>query len=445
MFHRPWQFLENHHNGRFVSPQPFVLAFVLVVGCWLGGCQTLSASEPTALVTPAETIAVGNLKEVAPPRLIQALTSHFNQYQPQVDILSPAPDAVLKKTTVAVKLNLKDLPISDDADIPLRPHLHLILDNEPYRAIYDPNEAIALEDLEPGTHTLRVFPVRPWHESYKNDGAYAQTTFHVLTKTDSNNPNPDLPLLTYSRPKGDYGAEPILLDYYLTNAPLHIAAATDETLEDWRIRVTINDQSFLLDQWQPIYLEGFQTGENWVKLEFIDDQGNLVANRFNNTVRVINYQPGGEDALSRLMRSEVTLGEAYGLTGVTLPEFLPDEEEIVETVEDTKDTDLPAAITPSETLEESTESETDLEIEIDTTPEAVTPELDDTLANPVLPPNPVESPAPTAPTEDSAEAAIAPGEVVAPEDAGDTVEAAIPPAPPTEQPGESGQSLTDAG
>ncbi|MEB3226981.1 MAG: hypothetical protein VKJ27_01235, partial [Synechocystis sp.] len=195
---------------------------------------------------------------------------------------------------------------------------------------------------------------------------------------------------------------------------------------DWRIRVTINDQSFLLDQWQPIYLEGFQTGENWVKLEFIDDQGNLVANRFNNTVRVINYQPGGEDALSRLMRSEVTLGEAYGLTGVTLPEFLPDEEEIVETVEEPKDTDFPAAINPSDPLEESTESETDLEIEIDTTPEAVTPELDDTLANPVLPPNPVESPAPTAPTEDS-------------------VEAAIPPAPPTEQPGESGQSLTDAG
>lgn len=351
MFDRQWQPSQNSQNGVLVRPRSLILAFVLVISLLLGSCQSLSASEPPTLVKPSEKVAVGNLKEVAPPRTIQALASNFNQYQPQVEILSPAPDAILKKTTVAVKLQAKDFPFSNDADVALKPHLHLILDNEPYRPIYDLNQAIALEDLEPGTHTLRVFPVRPWHESYKNEGAYAQVTFHVLTKTDSNNPDPDLPVLTYSRPKGDYGAEPILLDYYLTNAPLHIAAATDETLSDWRIRVTINNESFLLDQWQPIYLEGFQPGENWVKLEFIDDQGNLVANRFNNTVRVINYQPGGQDALSRLMRGEVTMAEAFTLTGVTVPEFLPELGEIGESVETVEDSVVPTTPAITETVE----------------------------------------------------------------------------------------------
>ena len=227
MFDRQWQTPKNHQNGVLVQPSSMMLACVLVLSLLLGGCQSLSASEPPALVQPTEKIEVGSLKEVAPPKTIQALATNFNQYQPQVEILSPAPDAILKKTTVAVKLQAKDFPLSNDGDVALRPHLHLILDNEPYRAIYDINQAIALEDLDPGTHTLRAFPVRPWHESYKNDGAYAQVTFHVLTKTDSNNPDSDAPLLTYSRPKGDYGSEPILLDYYLTNAPLHIAAETD--------------------------------------------------------------------------------------------------------------------------------------------------------------------------------------------------------------------------
>jgi hypothetical protein len=356
VFDRQWQTPQNSQNGVLVQPSPLILVFVLVISLLLGSCQSLSASEPPVLVKPPEKVAVGNLKEVAPPRTIQALASNFNQYQPQVAILAPTPDAILNKTTVAVKLQVKDFPFSNAGNVTLKPHLHLILDNEPYRAIYDLDQAIALEDLEPGTHTLRVFPVRPWHESYKNDGAYAQVTFHVLTKTDSNNPDQDLPVLTYSRPKGDYGTEPILLDYYLTNAPLHIAAQTDETLSDWRIRVTINNESFLLDQWQPIYLEGFQPGENWVKLEFIDDQGNLVANRFNNTVRVINYQPGGQDALSRLMREEVTMAEAFTLTGVTVPEFLPELGEIEESVESVENLVIP----PTPAITETVEAEEDL-------------------------------------------------------------------------------------
>jgi hypothetical protein len=186
--------------------------------------------------------------------------------------------------------------------------LSLIVDNEPAAPIYDLKQPIILENLAPGTHTLRVLALRPWQESFKNDGAFAETTFHILTKTGKNAPDYNLPLLTYSSPQGIYGAEPILLDFYLSNAPLRLSntANGDNNLQDWRIRVTVNGDSFLLDTWEPIYLKGFAKGNNWVQLEFIDGQGNKVENEFNTSVRVISFDPSYQDGLSQLVRGDLS-------------------------------------------------------------------------------------------------------------------------------------------
>lgn len=306
---------------------PWGWLLMLVLSWSLIGCaDRLIASPAPSLTTTSEPVAIGKLAEVPPPPMIQELRRSLDQYQPQVKILSPQPEQVLEGTTVVVKLKVQDLPIFQNSDLEMGPHIHLILDNQPYQAIYNLDEPIILKDLTAGTHTLRVFPVRPWHESFKNDGAFAQTTFHVLTKTEDNRPDPALPLLTYSRPKGTYGAEPILLDFYLTNAPLHVIAQenTEDAIADWRIRVTINNESFMLDNWQPIYLTGFEKGQNWVKLEFIDEQGNLVQNAFNNTVRVIDYAPNGQDTLSQLVRGELSLETAKSIINpnISVPQNL---------------------------------------------------------------------------------------------------------------------------
>ncbi len=256
-----------------------------------------------------------NFSETAPPELIQELRGDLESYQPQVIILTPTADEIIEDNTVTVSFQVKDLQIFKDPKWQLGPHLHVILDNQPYIAVYDLNKPLVFPDLSAGTHTLRVFASRPWHESFKNEGAYAQTTFHVFTKTDDNNPDPNLPLLTYSRPNGSYGAEPIMLDFYLTNAPLHLMAEDhpEDTLSDWRIRCTINGESFIFDRWQTVYLKGFKPGKNWVELEFLDNQGNPVKNVFNSTVRVINYQPGGKDTLSKMVRGELTADEVRGI------------------------------------------------------------------------------------------------------------------------------------
>lgn len=288
-----------------------IMAVVIIFSAF--GCSSRTATPPPPEVPKSAPAKVQpNISEASPPAVIQQLRQQLDNYQPQVKILSPQPDEVLQDNTVTVQFQVQDLPIFKNADLGLGPHLHVFLDNQPYQAVYNASEPLVFEDLPPGTHTLRVFASRPWHESFKNEAAYAQTTFHIFTKTEENNPNPTQPLLTYSRPQASYGAEPIMLDFYLTNLP-PLAAGENPDIGQVQIRCTINGESFTLDQWQPIYLKGFQPGKNWVQLELLDEQGNPIKNTFNNTIRVISYNPEGKDTLAQLVRGELSADDARGI------------------------------------------------------------------------------------------------------------------------------------
>jgi hypothetical protein len=320
-----------------------VLVFSLI-GC---GDRASTSNNPESLGSSSGK-ALGNISEVSPPPVIQELRQELDNYQPQVTILSPQPDEVLQDNTVTVRFQVENLPIFKNADLGLGPHLHVFLDNQPYQAVYNLNQPLVLENLPPGTHTLRAFASRPWHESFKNEGAYTQTTFHIFTKTDENNPSPDQPLLTYSRPQSSYGAEPIMLDFYLTNAPLHLLDQESPDSVDWQIRCTINGESFTLDQWQPLYLKGFKPGKNWVQLELVDEQGNPIKNVFNNTVRVITYEPQGKDTLSQLVRGELSAADARGIVDPNYTAKVPTPEPTPAPVVTPEPTSIPAPV-PSET------------------------------------------------------------------------------------------------
>ncbi|MFB2968510.1 hypothetical protein ACE1CD_06025 [Aerosakkonema sp. BLCC-F183] len=333
----------------------FLIAGILVLS--LTGCgDRISTSGTSDNLNTAPNQNAPKIAEVSPPQVIQELRQALETYQPQVSIVSPQPNEVLNDNTLTVRFQVQDLPIFKNPELGLGPHLQVFLDNQPYQTIYDPNEPLIYRDLAPGTHTLRVFASRPWQESFKNEGAYAQTTFHIFTKTDDNNPDPNLPLLTYSSPQANYGGEPIILDFYLTNAPPHGVAQEDpqDNISDWRIRCTINGESFIIDQWQPIYLTGFQPGKNWVQLELLDEQGNPVKNAFNNTARLITYEPNGNDTLSRLVRGELSADDARGIVDRNYipkqPEPEPTPEPTVEATP-TPDSAVEAIPTPEPTPE----------------------------------------------------------------------------------------------
>ncbi|MEC4987188.1 MAG: hypothetical protein SAJ37_00435, partial [Oscillatoria sp. PMC 1068.18] len=413
-----------------------VLSWLLtVVLTWgLISCGDRIESSKSLDTQPVSSATEEKLTEVAPPEVIQQLERKLDQYRPQVSILSPGVNQVLPDTSVEVKLQVRDLPVFK-SELGIGPHLTLILDNDIYQEIYDVNESIVLDDVEPGTHTLQVFASRPWHESFKNEGAYAQTTFHILTKTGNNVPNSSVPLLTYSRPLGNYGAEPILLDFYLTNAPLHLVAVEnpEDEIADWRIRVTVNGQSFLMDTWQPVYLKGFKPGKNWVQIEFLDEQGQVVNNAtFNNTVKLISYEPNGEDSLSRLIRGEIPTAIAQSIVDPNYqPEPVPSLDEVPEAVPETIEEptseptesvippaseSLPAPIVTPET---SAESKTEPEVIPPTlvTPETPTPptitEPETEPTEKVIPPASEPLPVPIVTPETSAESKTEP-EVISP-------------------------------
>ncbi|MEG3842875.1 hypothetical protein [Microcoleus sp. herbarium14] len=301
--------------GRLLALFAASLLILGLASCGAGPRELPNSGNKSGL-DPAP---VNRISEVSPPEAIQKLRQALEIYQPQVSILNPLPDAVLQDINVSVQFQVKDFPIFKEANLGVGPHLQVLLDNQPYAAVYDINQPLTLSDLEPGTHTLRVFAARPWEESFKNEGAFAQTTFHIFTKTQDNKPDRTLPLLTYNSPQGSYGAEPILLDFYLTNAPLHQVAqeSSQDEILDWKIRATVNGESFAIDQWQPIYLKGFKPGKNWVQLELIDEGGNTVKNAFNNTVRLINYEPMGQDPVAKLVRGELTAAETRGIVDRT--------------------------------------------------------------------------------------------------------------------------------
>jgi len=354
-----------------------VLLVFLGIGLW--GCgdrspDSLQQSSRSPL-TQSRRIA-----EVAPPAIFQDLRQTLDSYQPQVEILSPRSGAVMEDDQVTVKFQVRDLPVFKDEDLGLGPYLQVYLDDQPYQAVYDANQTLIFQGLMPGTHTIRAIAARPWHETYKNEGAFASVTFHIFTKTPKNDPDPARPLITYSRPQSTVGAEPMMLDFYLTNVPLHLIAQerSDDEIKDWRIKCTVNGESFIFDEWRPIYLKGLKPGKNWVQLELLDEDGLPTENAFNNTVRLIIYEPGAQDTLSRLVRGEIPVNEALAITD---PNYVPEPPAPVPgSMEEPSPTPFPEALEPKAEEPSPTPA-----------PEAIEPEAEEE-SQPSPEPAPVDSP-----------------------------------------------------
>ena len=160
-------------------------------------------------------------------------------------------------------------------------HIHFILNNGPYSAHYDQNFDYELPD---GNNVVLAFLSRSYHESVKNSDAY------VLTQIgDSNKINLESEFLFYSRPKGTYeglDTEKLLLDFYLVNTKL---SATGN-----KVKLTIKQgtftHQFLIDSWDAYYIEGLDKGDVTIKLELIDNEGNLIETPFNPSERVVTLK-----------------------------------------------------------------------------------------------------------------------------------------------------------
>ena len=155
-------------------------------------------------------------------------------------------------------------------------HIHFIVNNGPYSAHYNNNFN---KKLDKNDNLILAFLSRSYHESVKNEKAY------VLTQI-SNDKSKEIDLtqqfLFYSRPKGVYKGEDtkkLLLDFYLVN--------TDLSPNRNKVRLTVQEKEFIIDSWEPYYLEGLEKGEVNLKLELIDEKNNLIKTEFNPSYRKV--------------------------------------------------------------------------------------------------------------------------------------------------------------
>lgn len=169
-------------------------------------------------------------------------------------------------------------------------HIHFILNNAPYSAHYD---AKVEKEMEEGNYVLLAFLSRSYHESLKHKDAAVLTTFSVgnpKEKYDDEAKRKEFfnsPHLFYSRPKGEYVGDDIkhlMLDFYLINTELSPTGN--------KVAATINGTTFMIDKWQPYFMEGLPEGENTIELKLVDKDGKGIEGPFNTVKRTVKLSKG---------------------------------------------------------------------------------------------------------------------------------------------------------
>lgn len=305
------------------------LPFAGLAGCSSDMNANTANANATASPTGSPTPAAQTLSVAGRPQRIQEQSAQRGEQDAAVPVLKfaePREGATIDGSTVRVKLDLsgelKGYKPHKNPD-GTGNHIHVILDNQPYEAYYELGQPFELRNVSEGTHTLRVFASRPWHESYKNEGSFQMVSFTVKGGGDATQPTTtnsgqkmadntnaakpaaapapegkDMqpskggavertkPLLTYSRPKGEYkgaDADPIMIDFWLSNAKLQGDGG------EYRVRYSVDGgEAKYIDKWEPLWLAGWTAGKHTVKLELVDKSGNVVDNGgYNSTSRDI--------------------------------------------------------------------------------------------------------------------------------------------------------------
>jgi hypothetical protein len=158
-------------------------------------------------------------------------------------------------------------------------HIHLIVDNGPYSAHYEPTFK---NEMTEGTHYVVAFLSRSYHESVKNADSFIAKEIVVGTIGDNMGVNLEKPTLIYSRPKGEYSGadtENLLLDFFLLNTTLSESGN--------KVRATINGKEFSISEWAPYVIKGLPKGEVSIQLELLDEYGNMIPGGFNDVTRKV--------------------------------------------------------------------------------------------------------------------------------------------------------------
>jgi hypothetical protein len=274
-----------------------------------------ASAAPVSTTPPASTQPT---KAPAPPVTITpgAASPDPAAPLPTVKLTAPTKDQVIdaaKAGEFVVKLDVKNWQTAKGSS-----HVHLILDNKPYKAIYDPKEPVRLnelaagEALAEGMHVLVAFPSRANHESVKTKDALTVVPFWVGKKdaAAAKNDFTKKPMLIYSRPKGEYNGEManhVLVDFQVANVTLaegkeHVHVTVSGPGIDKPIEGHVEKFG------TPLYIDNLQNGSYTLKVELMDGTNKLIDGPWNSTTRTIKVDHDAPMDMSMAMPSAADAG-----------------------------------------------------------------------------------------------------------------------------------------
>jgi hypothetical protein len=369
-----------------------VLLLVLSVAPPAALAFHLPGRRAPAADTPPLAVGRSSQQEVAPPLAVQQLQEALDGRRPRLEILSPADGALLPAGPWTLRLQVEDWPLVDAGPLGLGPHLVVQLDGDPPLPLT--GTSTTMRPLEPGSHRLTVYAARPWGEAVKGPGASRQIRLHRVAANPLSQPAPGSPQLIAVSPRGTAAGTPLLLDWLLLEAPLQNLRSGDAS---WRLRVSLNGDSFLIDQQTPLWLEGWRSGSNAIQLDLLDGLGEPLNSPFNSLVSEVILEPGAAAPRwqgGRLQPGElaILLGEAPPPVALDLePDPEPETEPMPEPEPETAADPAPEVATevvtgagpaPASELETEVLAEVENPAEIEPSPAV--------LANPPEPPTAAE-------------------------------------------------------
>ncbi len=287
--------LGGRRRGRSPALIPWLLSALLGV-CLLviGGCRASEPASNSELL--ATTAPAGRLQEVSPPPAVRQLAAALAERSPQLQIEEPTANSLLAGGDWQLRLRLRDWPLVDAGPLGLGPHVAVQIDDQPPLRISDHRPSgqgdqllVSLPPLAPGSHRITAYAAMPWGEAVKDPGATARLRLQAVAANPLALPAPGSPELIPVSPAELGGSEPLLLDWLLYDAPLQHLRQGDDS---WRLRISINGDSFLVDQNAPLWLKGWRQGSNALQLELVDGRGEPLNPPYNSLVRQVNLTGG---------------------------------------------------------------------------------------------------------------------------------------------------------
>jgi len=304
-------------------------AFCLAIGLLLllPFCPPVQAASQPAGPGPLEKLRPliktsapdGHLQELPPPLAVQQIQAALADRQPRVTILAPADGTNVPNGNWTLKLLAQDWPLTDGGALGLGPHVVIQIDDqEPIRLTEHRSTPqgdslqLTLPALTPGSHRITAYAAKPWGEAAKNSGAASQIRIDRVAANPLTVPEPGSPQLLPVSPLGVVSSEPVLLDWLLLDAPLqHLR----DNAGSWRLRVSVNGDSFITDQNVPIWLKGWSSGSNSLQLELLDGRGKPLNPPFNSLVSELVLKPS--EPKPRWQLGRLSAEELASLVGQT--------------------------------------------------------------------------------------------------------------------------------